>query len=112
CHEQTRLCEQGEGLVVCDVLAVIPDCVVDGGVGDEEEDQGAVAAVHHTAHEGPLTVVQVHLTRRVQRRAEETPAVVNILRRERERERERVRVREIERERERERARACIYALM
>ena len=100
-HQQGRLCQQSEGLVVGDVFAVVPDGVVHGRPRDEEEDEGAVGAVQQAAHEGLLTEVEVELTRRVELRILETPAVVHVLQKhsrgggggggERERERERER---------------------
>lgn len=77
--QQTRLRQQGEGLIVGDVLAVVPHRVVDGGPRDEEEDERAVAAVHHAAHEGLLAEVEVELARRVELRILEAPAVVHVL---------------------------------
>lgn len=78
-NKQTRLRQQGEGLVVCDVFSVVSNRVVHGRPGDEEEDEGAVAAVQHAAQEGLLTEVQVELTRGVKLRVLETPAVVHVL---------------------------------
>lgn len=77
-HE-TCLGEEGEGLVVCDVLPVAPHRVIYGCVGDKEEHQGAVAAVEGTLDEGLLAEVQVELTRNVELRMLETPHVVHIL---------------------------------
>lgn len=48
-------------------------------VGDEEEHQGAVAAVDGTFEEGLLTEVQIQLTRNVELRMLETPHVVHVL---------------------------------
>lgn len=79
-HHQTRLHHNGEGLVVGDVLAVVPDRVLHGGPGDEEEDEGAVGAVQETAQEGPLAEVHVQLAGPVKLRMLETPAVVHVLR--------------------------------
>lgn len=50
-----------------------------GSPWDEEEDEGAVPAVHHAAHKGFLIEVQVQLARSVELRILETPAVVHIL---------------------------------
>lgn len=50
-----------------------------GGPRDEEEDEGAVAAVQHAAHEGFLTEVEVQLAWSVELRVLETPAVIHIL---------------------------------
>lgn len=57
----------------------MPHCVVDGGVGDEEEHQGAVAAVEGTLEEGLLAEVEVELTGKVELRVLEAPHVVHIL---------------------------------
>ena len=78
-NEKTRLGQQGEGLVVSDVLAVVPDRVAHGRPGDEEEDQGAVRAVHHAADEGLLTEVLVQLPRNVELWILEAPPVIHIL---------------------------------
>ena len=78
--QQARLGEEGEGLVVGDVLPVVPHGVVQGGVRDEEEHQGAVAAVEGTLEEGLLAEVEVELTGNVELRMLETPHVVHILR--------------------------------
>lgn len=59
-----------------------------GGPWDEEEDEGAVAALHHTAHKGFLTEVLVQLAWSVQLRILETPAVIHILQKTTVRERE------------------------
>lgn len=80
-HHQTRLHQNGEGLIVGDVLAVVPDRVLHGRPGDEEEDEGAVGAVQQTAQEGLLTEVHVQLARSVKLRVLEAPAVVHVLRR-------------------------------
>lgn len=80
-HHQTRLHQNSEGLIVGDVLAVVPDRVLHGGPGDEEEDEGAVGAVHQTAQEGLLAEVHVQLAGSVELRILETPAVVHVLRR-------------------------------
>jgi len=77
--QQTGLRQQSEGLVVGDVLAVVSHRVVHGGPRDEEEDEGAVAAVHQAAHKGLLAEVQVQLARGVELWVLETPAVVHIL---------------------------------
>lgn len=77
--QETCLGEEGEGLVVCDVLPVAPHRVIYGCVGDKEEHQGAVAAVEGTLHEGLLAEVHVELTRNVELRMLETPHVVHIL---------------------------------
>lgn len=82
-NQQTGLCQQSKGLIVGDVFAVISDRVVHGGPWDEEEDEGAVAAVHHTAHKGFFTEVQVQLAWRVELRILETPAVIHILQKQR-----------------------------
>lgn len=80
-HHQTCLHQNSEGLIVGDVLAVVPDRVLHGGPGDEEEDEGAVGAVHQTAQEGFLAEVHVQLAWSVKLRILETPAVVHVLRR-------------------------------
>lgn len=54
---------------------------MNGGPGDEEEDDGAVGAVHHTAQEDFLIEVHVQLARSVELRILEAPAVVHVLRR-------------------------------
>lgn len=79
CKHQTRLREQREGLVVGHVFAIVPHGVLQGGVGDEEEQQRAVAAVESTLEEGPLAEVQVPLTRNVELRVLEAPAAAHIL---------------------------------
>lgn len=53
-----------------------------GSPRDEEDDEGAVAALHHTAHKGFLTEVQVQLAWSVELRILETPAVIHILQKE------------------------------
>lgn len=78
-NQQTGLRQQSEGLIVGDVFAVVSDRVVHGGPRDEEEDEGAVAAVHHAAYKGFLTEVQVQLARSVELRILETPAVIYVL---------------------------------
>lgn len=78
-EQQTRLGQEGEGLVVGDVLPVVPHGVVHGGVGEEEEHQGAVAAVEGALEEGPLAEVQVELTGDVELRMLDAPGVVHIL---------------------------------
>lgn len=77
--EQAGLGEEGEGLVVSDILPVVSHRVVHGSIGDEEEHQGAVAAVEGTLEEGRLAEIQVELTGDVELRVLETPHVVNIL---------------------------------
>lgn len=77
--QQTGLCQQGKGLIVGDVFAVVSDRVVHGGPWDEEEDEGAVAAVQHADHKGLLTEIHVQLARSVELRILETPAVIHIL---------------------------------
>lgn len=79
-HHQARLHQDGEGLVVGDVLAVVPDGVLHGRPGDEEEDEGAVGAVQQAAQEGRLAEVHVQLARSVELRVLEAPAVVDVLR--------------------------------
>uniref|UniRef100_A0A8D0AAL2 Uncharacterized protein n=1 Tax=Sander lucioperca TaxID=283035 RepID=A0A8D0AAL2_SANLU len=76
---QTCLGEESEGLVVGDVLPVVPHGVVHGCVRDEKEHHGAVAAVESTLEEGLLAEVQVELTGNVELRILETPHVVHIL---------------------------------
>lgn len=56
-NEQTGLSQQSKGLIVCDVFAVISDRVTHGSPWYEEEDEGAVATVHHTAHKDFLIEV-------------------------------------------------------
>lgn len=77
--QQAGLRQQSEGLIVGDVFAVVSHCVVHGGPRDEEEDEGAVAAVQHAAHKHLLTEVQVELARSVELRVLGAPAVVHIL---------------------------------
>lgn len=79
-HHQTRLHQNSHGLIVGDVLAVIPDRVLHAGPGDEEEDEGAVGAVQQAAQEGCLAEVHVQLAWSVKLRILETPAVVHVLR--------------------------------
>lgn len=78
-EQQARLGEEGKGLVVGDILTVVPHCVVHGCVGDEEEHHGAVAAVEGTFEEGLLVEVQVELPGDVELRMLETPHVIHIL---------------------------------
>lgn len=77
--QQTCLGEEGEGLVVSDILPVVPHGVVHGSVGDEEEHHGAVAAVEGTLEEGLLAEVEVELTGHVELRMLEAPYVIHIL---------------------------------
>lgn len=77
--QQTCLSEEGEGLVVGDVLPIIPHCVVHSSIGDKKEHQGAVAAVEGTFEEGLLAEVQVELTWNIELRMLETPHVIHIL---------------------------------
>lgn len=77
--QQTCLGEEGEGLVVSNVLPVVPHGVMHGCIGDEEEHQGAVAAVEGTLEEGLLAEVQVELTGNIELRMLETPNVIHIL---------------------------------
>lgn len=81
-HQQTRLQQNGEGLIVGDVFAVVPDRVLHGGPRDEEEEEGAVGAVDQAAQEGFLVEVHVLLTGSVKLRILEAPAVAHILQRE------------------------------
>lgn len=77
--QKTCLGEDGEGLVVRDILPVVPHCVKYSCVGDEEEHQGAVTTVEDTFNEGCLAEVQVELTGKVELRMLKTPHVVHIL---------------------------------
>lgn len=54
-----------------------------GGPGDKEENEGAVAAVDHTAHKSFLIKVQVQLARRVELRILKTPTIIHILQKQR-----------------------------
>lgn len=78
-EQQAGLREDGEGLVVGHVAAVGAGRLTDGGVRDEEEHQGAVAAVQGALEEGHLAEVQVELARHVQLRVLEAPRVVHVL---------------------------------
>lgn len=79
-HQQhAGLDQQGEGLVVGGVLAVAAHGAPCGGPGDEEEQQGAAAAVQHDAQEEALVEVQVALSRPVERRAPQTPGGAHVL---------------------------------
>lgn len=60
-----------------------------GGPWDEEEDEGAVAAVQHAAHKGLLIEILVQWARSVELRILKTPAVIHILHTQRVREKER-----------------------
>lgn len=78
-EEEARLREEGKGLVVGNVFPIIPHCVVQDGIRDEEEHQGAVAAVEGALEEGLLAEVQVELAGPVELWMLETPHVVDIL---------------------------------
>lgn len=78
-EEEACLREEGEGLVVGNILPIIPHCVVQDGIGNEEEHQGAVAAVEGALEEGLLAEVQVELAGDVELWMLETPRVVDIL---------------------------------
>lgn len=78
-EEEARLCEEGKRLVICNIFPIIPHCVVQGGIRNEEEHQGAVAAVEGALEEGLLAEVQVELARDIELWILETPHVVDIL---------------------------------
>lgn len=78
-NQQTGLYQQSKGLIVSDIPAVVSDRVPHGGPWDEEEDEGAVAALQHTAHKDFLAEEQVQLAWSVKLRIPETPAVIYIL---------------------------------
>lgn len=79
CKQQAGLREQGEGLVVGHILPVAPHRVLQRGVRDEEQHQGAVPAVDGTFEEGRLAEVQAELAGNVELWVLETPRVVHIL---------------------------------
>lgn len=78
-HHQTRLQQNGKGLIVGDVFAVVPDRVLHGGPRDEEEEEGAVGAVQQAAQEGFLVEEHVELSGSVKLRILEAPAIVYVL---------------------------------
>jgi len=77
--QQAGLCDHSEGLVVAQFLPITPHGVQHGAVGDEEEDQGAEAAVKRALEECHLAEVQVALPGHVELRVLEAPHVVHIL---------------------------------
>lgn len=78
-NEQAGLRQQGKGLIICNVFAIISDSVVHGCPRDEEEDEWAVAAVQQGPRKGHLTEILVQLSRSVQLGVLETPAVIYVL---------------------------------
>lgn len=78
-EQEARLREDGEGLVVGNIFPIIPHCVVQDSIRNEEEHHGAVAAVQGALEEGFLVKVQVELAGGVELWMLETPHVVDIL---------------------------------
>lgn len=78
-HQQRRLRQQSEGLVVGDVFAVVSHRVAHGGPRDKVDHQGGVAALNQAEQEVFLIEVHVPLARDVELRVLAAPAVVYIL---------------------------------
>lgn len=79
-HQQhSSLDQQGEGLVVGSILAVAAHGAPCGCPGDEEEEQGAAAAVEHNTQKEGLVEVLVALSGPVECWLPQTPRGAHVL---------------------------------